>query len=219
MRTSSRNFAVLLFDEVELWDVASVMQVASHAGRHWNWRPFRLLPTAVAVGLIETRSQLKLDAVFDLQSCPSPELLLVPGGYGARRAANDPRIVEWCAAQAPRAELVLAIGAGVSVLGAAGLLANAEVASTLENVEWLRPLLPDTRFDTSGAIVVTSLAGTPDKLLTAASGAHGLTLGLRAVERCLGARTATALRDKLGLPPEVTRLELHDAPKIGRPPR
>src|SRR5688572_11207734 len=87
VRTSSRNLAVLLFDEVELWDVASVMHVTALAGRHWNWRPFRLTTAAVAPGLIETRSQVRLEAAFGLESCPAPEILFVPGGYGARLAA------------------------------------------------------------------------------------------------------------------------------------
>ena len=62
VRTSSRNFAVLLFDEVDLYDVACLMQVASVAGRHYNWRPFRLLSVARQAGLVETRSQLRVEA-------------------------------------------------------------------------------------------------------------------------------------------------------------
>ena len=219
MRTSSRNFAVLLFDEVELWDVTSVMHVASLAGRHWNWRPFRLMPVSATAGLIDTRSQIRLEAPFDFASCPAPEILFIPGGYGARRAASDPRFVDWCAAVAPRSELVLAIGAGVMLLGAAGLLAGGEVAAAADSIEWMRPALPETRLDTESAVMTSSLGGAPAKLLTAASGKDGLELALRAVERCLGARLAGQLRSSVGAPPPATRLELRDLPKISRPPR
>jgi transcriptional regulator GlxA family with amidase domain len=219
VRTSSRNFAVLLFDEVELWDVTSVMHVASLAGRHWNWRPFRLTPVSAATGYVATRSQIRLEAAFDLASCPVPEVLFVPGGYGARRAATDRRFVEWCAAAAPRAELVLAIGSGVMLLGAGGLLAGSEVAAAADSVEWMGPALPDTRFDTSSAIVVSSMCGVAGKLLTAASGKDGIELGVRAVERCLGARLAGQLRSALGLPALATRLEVRDLPKITGPSR
>jgi transcriptional regulator GlxA family with amidase domain len=219
VRTSSRNFAVLLFDEVELWDVTSVMHVASLAGRHWNWRPFRLLPVSATTGWITTRSQLRLEAAFDLENCPQPEVLFIPGGYGARRAASERRFVDWCAVAAPQAGLVLAIGAGAMILGAAGLLAGSEVAAATDNVEWMRPALPHTSFDTSSAIVASSLGGVADKLLTTANGKDGLELGLRAVERCLGARLAGHLRSTLGLPAPPTRLEVRDLPKITRPPR
>lgn len=213
VRTSSRNFAVLLFAEVELWDVASVMHVASSAGRHWNWRPFRLLPTAATTGPVETRSQLRVEAAFDLASCPAPEILFVPGGYGARLAARDERVVEWCAAAAKNAELTVAIGTGVTLLGAAGLLEGARVAVTVDALEMMRAQLPDTTLDASVPIVTSSLAGTPDKLITAASGAYGIDLGLMVVERVLGRKMAAQLEGALR-PSPVTRLELDLPPKL-----
>ncbi len=217
MRTSSRNFAVLLFDEVELWDVASVMQVTSMAGRHWNWRPFRLLPTALEQGLVETRSQIRLEAKVALSDCPIPEILLVPGGYGARRAAQDERIVAWCRHACLHAELTLAIGAGVMVLGAAGVLDGAEVAAASDARAWLSSALPNTRLNETQPIV-SSLAG---KLLTVANASHGVELGLAVVERCLGARAAASLRMSMGYA-AASGLELHeplDMTKITLPPR
>ena len=42
MRTSARNVTLVLFDEVEALDFAAVLQVLTQAGRHWNWRPFKI---------------------------------------------------------------------------------------------------------------------------------------------------------------------------------
>jgi transcriptional regulator GlxA family with amidase domain len=204
---------VLLFDEVELLDVASLMQVASAAGQRYNYRPFRLLPVARAPGLVETRSQLRSEAKFSLESCPVPELLFVPGGYGARRAAADPELVAFCQRAAQSAELLVALGAGVALLGAAGLLDGATVAATPEIGAWLSGSLPHTQFDEHGS-VASSLDG---KLLSAASSGCGVELALAVVERCLGQRTAGALRVALGAP-SVARLE--PAPvTITLPPR
>jgi transcriptional regulator GlxA family with amidase domain len=193
---------VLLFDEVELLDVASLMQVTSAAGQRYNYRPFRLLPTARTPGWIETRSQLRIEARYSLESCPTPELLFVPGGYGARRAAADAELVAFCQRAAASAQLVVAIGAGLSLLGAAGLLEGATVAGNAELAKWLPGSLPRTRFDEDEAIV-TSLES---KLLTAASSGCGVELGLAVVARCLGERTASALRVSLGVP-SLARLE------------
>jgi len=203
VRTSSRNLAVLLFDEVELLDVAAVMQVASLAGRHWNWRPFRLLPTAERAGLIETRSQIRLEATSALGSCPEPEILLVPGGYGARRAAQNPVITSWCAERWPQLQLALAIGSGALVLGAAGVLDGEDVAVASENREWMSRDLPQARCVETGS-VVTSASG---KLLSVGSGAQGIELGLALVERCLGARLARTLRTSL-FPEATTRIDV-----------
>jgi transcriptional regulator GlxA family with amidase domain len=209
VRTSSRNFAVLLFDEVELLDVASVMQVASLAGRHYNWRPFRLLPVALQAGLVETRSQLRLEAKFSLDDCPAPEILFVPGGYGARRAASDARIVAWCRQASAGADLTLCIGSGAAVLGAAGVLSGASVATTNETRAWLASTLPTTRLDEPEPIV-SSLGG---KLLSASTSGHGVELALAMVERFLGRRITLNLRANLGNP-NVSRLDLPDPVKI-----
>lgn len=214
MRTSSRNFAVLLFDEVELLDVASMMQVASLAGRHYNWRPFRLLPVARAAGLVETRSQLRLEAKFSFDDCPVPELLFVPGGYGARRAAEDASVVDWCRKVAPGSVLTLAIGAGVAVLGAAGLLEGASVATTSETRAWLAGDLSNTRLDEPGPIVA-ALGG---KLLTAASSGQGVELALGMVEHQLGKKLAGVVRAQLGAV-AVARLDLPEPPAITLPRR
>jgi len=212
VRTSSRNFAVLLFDEVELYDVACMMQVASLAGRNYNWRPFRLLSVAREAGMVETRSQLRIEAKLGFGDCAPPELFFVPGGYGARRAAEDEATLEFCRRAAQTSEL-LAIGAGVGVLGAAGLLEGESVAASNEVRSWLAPRLPNTRFEDQP--VVGAAGG---KLLTAAGSGYGIELALAVVERHLGRRMAVALRANLGLP-EVSRLELPDPVTITLPPR
>jgi transcriptional regulator GlxA family with amidase domain len=214
VRTSSRDFVILLFDEVELLDVAGVMQVASAAGRHWNWRPFRLIPAALRPGPIETRSQLRLEATASLAELPAPELLLVPGGYGARRAALEPELVAWVARAAQGAELVCSIGAGAAVLAAAGLLDGQSVAATPEVAAWLGAELPNTALDTEQAIVASG------KILSAAASGSSMELGLRLIERVLGGSPTRAVRNSLGCPQPTQRIELtHPWPVPGKPER
>lgn len=214
MRTSSRNFAVVLFDEVDLLDVASLMHVTSVAGRHYNWRPFRLLTVARVKGLLETRGQLRIEAKHSYADCPAPELLFVPGGYGARRAAEDQQCVDWCRQAAADAVLIVAIGAGCAVLGAAGLLDGASIAASSEVRAWLSGSLLDTTFDESEPIV-SSRGG---KLLTAAGSGHGTELALSVVEHQLGRRLALTVRAQLGNA-NVARLDLPEPPKITLPSR
>lgn len=204
MRTRSRDFAVLLFDEVEALDVAAVARVASGAGRGWNFRPLRLVATALGAGLVETRSQLRLEATCTLADCPSPDLLLVPGGYGARRAASDATIVEWCTQVARQAELIAAIGAGSSVLAAAGLLDGCEVARPTPDNAWLKAAAPRARFSSASLVHCLPLeaphrlrSGTP--VITASDGADAVALGLSIVEHLLGQRLADSIRRDMGL--------------------
>ena len=42
MRTKARRVIVVVFDEVELLDVAAPLEVLSTAGRRWNFRPYKV---------------------------------------------------------------------------------------------------------------------------------------------------------------------------------
>jgi transcriptional regulator GlxA family with amidase domain len=192
MRTSARTVAVVLFDEVELLDVAGPLQVLTLAGRHWNFRPFRVHTLSRQPGLIATRNQLRLEAVDPLDRLPRPEVLIVPGGYGARRALDDLELVEWLRVSAGAAELVLSVGYGCLLLAKAGQLAHATVAATRETAELVAQLDPSITPDTSLAVVGSG------KVISAASSFAGIDATLRAVALLLGNKLAQTVADTLG---------------------
>src|SRR5262249_2873226 len=87
MRTKPYAAAIALFDEVELLDVTGPLSVLSCAGRQWNFQPFKIELVASALGSVSTRSGLRLDATCACSASSGVECLIIPGGYGARRAA------------------------------------------------------------------------------------------------------------------------------------
>jgi transcriptional regulator GlxA family with amidase domain len=205
--------ALVLFDEVELLDVAGVVQPLSQAGRQWNWRPFRILPVAGASGAITTRNQLRLEAPLDLESCPAPEILIVPGGYGARRASEESKVVDFVREHAERAELTAAIGHGVLVLARAGLLEGLEVAATPDVGALLAALAPSARPIAERRVVEAG------PILTSHSGTASIDLGLAIVGRLLGEKSARAVAAQLGHD-HADRHELRiDIPEIPPPGR
>jgi transcriptional regulator GlxA family with amidase domain len=191
VRTSSRNVALLLFDEVELLDVAAVAQVLSLAGRQWNWRPFRLLAVAARKGRIETRAQLSIEADHELAECPPSEILVVPGGYGARRAAAEQSLVDWTRAAASEATHLVAIGAGVGLLAKTGVLDGVRVAIGAELEAWVGELSPSVIADASRSIVVDG------RVLTAAAPGAALDLALELVRAVLGEKQALTVAQAL----------------------
>src|SRR5690606_28144705 len=120
-------------------------------------------------------SQLRVEARHSLESCPAPEIMYVPGGYGARRAAQDEAMIDWCRRAASQASLVLASGAGVALLAAAELLEGASVAAASDVRPWLASAAPGVHLDERQP-VVTSRGG---QLITAAASGHVVELGLR----------------------------------------
>ena len=193
MRTRSRSVALLLFDEVELLDVAASLAVLSSAGRKWNWRPFKVTTVAVRAGRITTRNQLVIEAAGTLDDCPEPELLILPGGYGARRAARDDALVAWARKAGSGAELVLALGSGGLLAAGAGLADDQELAVPVDAGEFLAEIAPKARPAAVGAGVVES-----GRLLSAAHSALALDVALAAVGRLLGQGQARSVAAALG---------------------
>jgi putative intracellular protease/amidase len=129
MRTKPYRTAIAVFDEVELLDVTGPVSVLSAAGRQWNFQPFKIDLVANGVGPVTTRSALTLHATHEFAHHAGTECLIIPGGYGARRAAEDEALLAWLRRSAAEAEFVAAIGNGVLLLAKAGLLDRVQVAA------------------------------------------------------------------------------------------
>jgi transcriptional regulator GlxA family with amidase domain len=204
VRTSSRNVALLLFDEVDLLDVAGPLSTLSTAGRQWNFRPFKVHTVARTTGLVETRSQIRVEARFDFDTCPPPEILIVPGGYGARKALGESATVGWVGDVGRRVDFVLSIGAGSLLLAKAGLVDGVEVSLSSEYHPLLGDLAPTARVSTDPL----SDAG---KVMTAEKSEGAIALSIALIKKVLGDKLAKAVAATIGhadsgaqgLPPEV----------------
>lgn len=192
MRTKPYRLAVVVFDEMDLLDVAGPLEVFSTAGRKWNWRAVKAELIARDAGLKNSRAQLQLGPAATFASCPEPELILIPGGYGARRALADTALLDYLRSVQAGLSLTLAVGLGTLLAAKAGLLHDAEVAAS--------PPLADElgAFDPSIRVNATARTVTSTKAITAAQNGSALDLGLEAVARLLGKSQATGTARELG---------------------
>jgi transcriptional regulator GlxA family with amidase domain len=213
MRTKPYATAIALFDEVELLDVTGPLSVLSGAGRQWNFLPFKIELVAVARGPVSTRSNLQLDATRTCHESTGVECLIIPGGYGARRAAEQPDFLAWVRRAAASAELVAAIGNGAWILGQAGLLDDIEVACSLELGSELSELSPRARLNPREPVCASG------KILSARASALGLDLACEIVARCFGKKLASSLSASLGIDwsGELGALDIVTGPLIGAP--
>jgi putative intracellular protease/amidase len=195
MRTRPYRLAVIAFDEMDLLDVAGPLEVFSTAGRKWNWRAIKAeVVSASANEGASTRAQLRVGPVAPLESCLEPELLLIPGGYGARLALEDAALSTYLAQVRDGLTLTLSIGLGSLVAAKAGLLAGAEVACTAALADELRALDPSISPLTSAR---TALA---PRAISAAQNGAALDVGLEVVARLLGKGQAGGTARELGYP-------------------
>ncbi len=180
------NVAVLLFDDVDVLDFCGPVQVFS-AAQHPQWdTPFHVFTCAENTGPVWTRDHLSIIPRYPLHNCPAPDLLVVPGGSGAREQMSNARLISWLKATAPRCQIVLSVCTGALLLAKAGLLDGLRVTTHHQAIGLLRETAPRStiheteRFIDNGQIVV------------AAGVSAGIDASLHVVSRLLGQAVAQA---------------------------
>lgn len=192
MRTRPYRLAVIAFDEMDLLDIAGPLEVFSSAGRKWNWRAIKAELVSSRDGFLATRAQLSIGPAAPFSNCPDPELVLIPGGYGARLALADHTLLDYLASIRPSLTLTLAVGLGALLAARAGLLQNAEVATLPGLQDELRGLDPTLIPHLDPQVV----AGT--RAISAAQNGAAVDLGLEVVARLLGKKQALGTAQELG---------------------
>jgi transcriptional regulator GlxA family with amidase domain len=176
----SRRVGILLFEEVEVLDVCGPYEVFSVAGRRHGLIPFEVRLVAETLGPVTGRNGF----IFTPHECwadAAPfDLLVVPGGPGARRAMHHPATLAWVREQAAAAELLLSVCTGALILATAGLLEGLAATTHHGALELLRESTPRTRL-LSGRRVVDN-----GRIVTSAGVAAGIDMSLHIVGRLLG---------------------------------
>jgi len=111
---------ILLFDDVEEMDFAGPFEVFGVASNFTD--KIKVLTVSKDGRLIQGRHGLKVQPDCSFSECSPLDLLIVPGGRGAReRAMHDPETLEFIRAQASKGH-VASVCTGALVLAEAGLL-------------------------------------------------------------------------------------------------
>lgn len=183
--TKARNLAILLFDDAEVLDFCGPFEVFSVANNQSDCPAFNVY-TVAEQSPVTARNGLSVNPDHTLESCPKPDILLVPGGIGTRTEMNNDPLVEWIRHIAADAELVLSVCTGALLLGKAGLLDELETTTHHVAYALLREIVPtctvheDQRFVDNG------------KVVTSAGIAAGIDTSLHVVERLVGSDIAEA---------------------------
>lgn len=181
----ARNLAILLFNDAEVLDFCGPFEVFSVASNQSELPSFNVV-TVGGQAPITARNGLSVNPDHTLETCPKPDIVLIPGGIGTRRELSNEPLIEWIRKVADEAELVLSVCTGALLLGRAGLLDGLETTTHHVARDLLREIVPtcivheDRRFVDNG------------KVITSAGIAAGIDMSLHVVERLLGPDIATA---------------------------
>ena len=146
-----RNVAVLIFNDVEVLDFCGPFEVFSVAGKRDGSNPFNVYTVAEKTP-IQARNALSVNPHYTFETCPQPDILVVPGGggkredgtpFGTRKEMDNERLLGWLNARYSQTEHMLSVCTGALLLAKAGLIENAAATTHHLAFDELRRVAPD----------------------------------------------------------------------------
>lgn len=181
---SSRNVAILIFDDVEVLDFCGPFEVFSVAGREDNSDPFHVFTVAETSKPVMARNELSVNPTYTILDCPQPHILLVPGGYGTRKEMYNKALIDWIKDRSRESELLLSVCTGALLLAKAGLLEGLAATTHHGAIELLREAAPNTRIYENRRIVDNG------KIIVSAGISAGIDMSLYVISNLLGKEQA-----------------------------
>jgi transcriptional regulator GlxA family with amidase domain len=181
-----KTVAILLFPEVEVLDFAGPFEVFAVTDELRGYNTFQVITVAETSAPIRARNGLRVLPDYTLATCPKPDLLIIPGGFGTRALLKNEPVLTWLRTQAASAELVMSVCTGAFLLAKLGLLDGLRATTHHECLGELRALAPAATLD------ATARFHDNGKILTAAGISAGIDCSLHVVARLLGPAAAAA---------------------------
>jgi transcriptional regulator GlxA family with amidase domain len=175
-----RNIAILLFDDVEVLDFAGPFEVFAVTDELNDHQAFHTFTMALKPGTVRARNGLKIVPDFTLESCPTPQLIVIPGGSGSRLLLHMPALHEWLRVKARAAEIIMSVCTGSLILGRAGLLDDLRATTHHLALAELRLHAPKTDVIENERFIDNG------KVITSAGISAGIDCSLYVVARLLG---------------------------------
>ena len=151
----TRNVAILLFEDVEVLDFCGPLEVFSVTGQEQSPPPFHVYTVAETAKPIHTINGLSVNPTFEISNCPPPNILIVPGGKGARKQIHNTDLLDWISEQAKQVELLISVCTGALLLGKAGLLDGLSATTHHSAITLLKGIAPTATVHENKRIVDT----------------------------------------------------------------
>jgi len=186
---------VLVFPEVQLLDVAGPVQVFT-AANELSAKAAAQAPYAIRV-VAPKGAQVRATSGLTFATAPLPDpaepldTLIVAGGQGVMRAADDPKLVDWLQARADVARRTASVCTGAFLLAAAGLLDRRRAVTHWEYCDQLGRRYPAVKVEPDPIFVHDR------DVWTSAGVTAGIDLSLALVEEDLGRRLALGVARNL----------------------
>jgi putative intracellular protease/amidase len=182
------DIAIPIFDRLTALDAIGPYEVLSRLP------DARVRFIAAEPGAKRTENgMLALTADGALDDLKTPEVIVMPGGYGTRALMRDEYVLDWVRAAHETSEWTTSVCAGSLVLGAAGILDGLEATTHWTLMETLGRL---------GATPVSRRVVEQGNVITAAGVSSGIDMALTLDARIAGEDMARAIQLAIEYDPE-----------------
>jgi transcriptional regulator GlxA family with amidase domain len=186
-----RRVGILVFPEVEVLDFCGPFEVFAttrldEARRREEPGPYEVALVARGREVVVASGGLKVVPDHGLDDCPPLDVLLIPGGWGTRRAMADEPLLDWIVRRAREVETLASVCTGALLLGKAGLLDGRRATTHWKALGLLRESFPAV------TVVEDEHVVQDGDVLTSAGISAGIDLALRVVARHHGEAIARA---------------------------
>jgi transcriptional regulator GlxA family with amidase domain len=196
---SRRQIAILLYPGVQSLDVTGPLEVFAAAGqlvdaRARGERGYEIRTFSSDGAPLQSSSGLTITPDASLSEAPAElDTLIVAGGAGSRRAAEDDALLEWISERAERSRRTAAVCTGAFLLAAAGLLENRRATTHWASAAELARRYPGVLVDPDPIYLRDG------RIWTSAGVTAGMDLALALVEEDLDRDAALAIARHLVL--------------------
>jgi putative intracellular protease/amidase len=182
------DIAIPIFDRITALDAIGPYEVLSRLPGA------RVRFVGLAPGPCRTDNrQLALIADEPLSAVPRPEILVVPGGFGARALMTSAPMLDWIRAAHETSQWTTSVCTGSLLLGAAGVLKGLEATCHWASLEQLADL---------GARPTLERVVVQGKVITAAGVSSGIDMALTLAARIAGEDVAQAIQLSIEYDPQ-----------------
>ena len=201
-----KRIGIVIFDDIEVLDFCGPFEVFSatrldEERRREESSPFAVLLVSQSSRLVTTTGGMKVIPDVAFADCPPLDIVVVPGGWGARKEMHNKTLLAFVRAGALHAETLAAVCTGALILGSAGLLEGLRATTHWRSLQMMQELFPGVMVDSKSHVVKEG------KIITSAGISAGIDMALHVVADHFGEDVARSTARHMEYPfPETNRL-------------
>ncbi|MDA1739773.1 MULTISPECIES: DJ-1/PfpI family protein [Bacillus] len=178
------SVGIFLFNEVEVLDFAGPFEVFSITKVHEE-KPFTVYTVSQNGEMITARNGLKVQLDYSIEDLPPVDILIIPGGKGAREneVKND-IIINWVRQQMKEVKLMTSVCTGALLLAKAGLLEGLKATTHWASIQTFKKDFPNVEVMENVKFVDEG------HIITSAGISAGINMSFHIVKNLLGVEIA-----------------------------